>query len=124
MLYGTLADLVLLLHMGFVLFVSVGAVALLWRPRLALLHVPCLLYGSALEFVGWICPLTPLEQGLRLQAGQGGYTGGFIEHYVGGLLYPDNWSSMRIWLGLALLSFNVVVYAILVARSVRRRRTG
>ena len=124
MLYGMLADLVLILHMGFVLFVSVGAVAALYRSRLALLHVPCLAYGSALEFVGWICPLTPLEQTLRLRAGQEGYAGGFIEHYIGGLLYPADWHSTRIWLGVALVGFNVIVYTFLIARALRERRTG
>jgi hypothetical protein len=124
MLYGMLADLVLIVHMVFVLFVSLGAVAVLYRTRLALLHVPCLVYGSALEFVGWICPLTPLEQALRLRAGQEGYAGGFIEHYAGGLLYPAGWHSARIWLGAALVGFNLIAYAFLISRALRARRTG
>lgn len=124
MLYGMLADLVLVVHVGFVLFVAAGAVAVACRPRLALLHVPCVVYGAALELVGWICPLTPLEQTLRLRAGQEGYAGGFIEHYLGGLLYPADWHSARIWLGVALVGFNVIVYAFLIARALRARRTG
>lgn len=124
MLPRTLADLILVLHLGFVVFVSVGAVAVLLRPRLAALHLPCLAYGAAIELVGWICPLTPLEQDLRLRAGQEGYAGGFIEHYVGGLLYPDDWNSVRIWLGLALIAFNAIVYGYLAVRLLRERRSG
>ncbi len=74
--------------------------------------------------MGWICPLTPLEQNLRRQAGQGGYSGGFIEHYVGGLLYPADWSSLRIWLGLALVVFNIAMYAFIVYHLMRTRRAG
>ncbi len=124
MLQATLADLILIAHLGFVLFVSVGALGVFFFPRLAAIHIPCLLYGSALELVGWICPLTPLEQDLRLQAGQEGYSGGFIEHYVGGLLYPGDWETTRVWLGLALVFFNVVIYALLIARLRRSRGPG
>ncbi len=124
MWYAALANLTLLLHLGFVLFVSVGAVAVFFRPRLALLHLPCVVYGAAIELVGWICPLTPFEQRMRVLAGQSGYTGGFIEHYVGGLLYPADWHSARIWLGAALIAGNLVLYAALWLRLRRARTSG
>jgi len=123
-LQAALADLILVTHLGFVVFVTVGALAVYFRPRLAFLHVPCLAYGAALELIGWICPLTPLEQDLRLQAGQRGYTGGFIEHYVGGLLYPGDWDALRVWLGLSLIAFNVVIYSLVFARTRRNRLAG
>jgi len=123
-LQAALADLILVAHLGFVVFVTVGALAVYFRPRVAFLHVPCLLYGAALELIGWVCPLTPLEQGLRLQAGQEGYTGGFIEHYVGGLLYPGDWDTLRVWLGLALIVFNVVIYSLVIGRTRRNRLAG
>jgi hypothetical protein len=119
-----LADLILLVHLGFVVFVSVGALAVIFWRWLALVHIPCLVYGAAIELVGWICPLTPLEQSLRRHAGQEGYTGGFIEHYVGGLLYPGSWDAIRLWLGLGLVAFNVIVYAYIIARIRRDRRAG
>jgi len=124
MWHGALADLILVLHFLFVAFVSVGAVAVLLRPPLAFIHLPCFLYGAAIELVGWICPLTPLEQALRLRAGQQGYAGGFIEHYVGGLLYPGDWHSVRIWLGLALVLFNLLLYGLLAVRLLGKGRTG
>jgi hypothetical protein len=123
-LYATLADLILLVHLGFVAFVSAGVVAVLFWPRMALLHVPCLMYGAALELIGWTCPLTPLEQDLRWHAGQVGYAEGFIEHYVGGLVYPGGWDRIRVWLGLGLVAFNLIVYAYVIARIRRARRTG
>jgi len=122
-LHEWLADLVLVVHFGFVIFVSVGGFLVLARPWWASLHLPCLLYGVGVELIGWICPLTPLEQRLRLQAGEQGYSGGFIEHYVGGALYPDDWPSVRLWLGLSLLALNLAIYAIVVFRR-RRRRAG
>lgn len=124
MLQATLADLILVAHLGFVLFVSLGALGVFLYPRLAAIHLPCVLYGSALELVGWVCPLTPLEQGLRLEAGQEGYSGGFIEHYVGGVLYPGEWEETRVWLGLALVVFNVAIYSILILRWRRNRGPG
>lgn len=122
MLYGRLADIVLLTHLAFILFVALGGLAVLRRPRLAWLHLPVLAYGALIEIVGWICPLTPLEQRLRLAAGQAGYQGGFIEHYVGGLVYPADWDSMHVWLGVALVAFNVVIYGWLIGR--RRLRAS
>lgn len=124
MLQAALADLILVAHLGFVVFVTMGALAVYFKPRLALLHLPCLAYGAALEFIGWVCPLTPIEQGLRLQAGQEGYTGGFIEHYVGGLLYPGDWDALRVWLGIGLVAFNVVTYSLILARTRRNRLAG
>jgi len=82
MLYRVLADGVVLVHAAFVTFVVLGGF-LAWRWRaIALLHVPCALWGIAIEYGGWICPLTPLENLLRERAGLEGYRGGFVEHYV------------------------------------------
>lgn len=111
-----LADLVLLAHFGFVVFVVAGGLLVAWRTRIAWLHIPCALYGAAIELFGWICPLTPLEQDLRRAAGQAGYQGGFIEHYVGGLLYPGDWGEIRILLGVAVIVVNGAIYAWLAWR--------
>lgn len=123
MLYARLADLVLVTHLAFILFVALGGLAVLRRPRLAWLHLPVLAYGAAIELVGWICPLTPLEQRLRVAAGQAGYTGGFIEHYVGGIVYPADWDMIHVWLGVVLVGFNLAVYGLLVWRR-RHGRAG
>jgi Protein of Unknown function (DUF2784) len=88
-LYGLLADLVVVVHLGFIAFVAVGGF-LAWRwPRLLWLHVPAIIYALVIVAVGFDCPLTPLEKHLRHAAGQAGYAKGFVDHYLTGVLYPD-----------------------------------
>ncbi len=84
-----MADLVVAVHFLFVLFVVLGGLLVLRWPRVAYLHIPAAIWGAAIEFGGWICPLTPLENWLRRQAGSSGYSGGFIEHYILPILYPS-----------------------------------
>lgn len=109
--HALLADLVLALHAAFVLFVAVGGLAVLRWSRVAWLHVPCALWGAWISVTGGICPLTPLENRLRLQAGEAGYQGGFLEHYVVPVLYPSGLTrEIQIGLGVAVVLVNAVVY--------------
>ncbi len=111
-LYGVLADLVLLLHFAFVVFVAAGALLVLRWPRVAWVHLPCAAWGAFVEFAGWICPLTPLENRLRRIAGEAGYEGGFLEHYLLPLLYPDELTRVvQVTLGLMVIVVNVAIYA-------------
>jgi hypothetical protein len=116
-----LADAVLLLHAAFVLWVALGVLAV-WRwPRLAWLHLPALAWGVWIIGSGGICPLTPLEDELRRAAGEAGYAGGFIEHWVQRLIYPpglERWHQVAI--AAVLVAVNLGVYGSLLAR--RRRR--
>lgn len=114
----------LVTHLAFVLFVTAGGLLVFRWPRVAALHLPCLIYGAAIELVGWICPLTPMEQRLRRLAGHAGYEGGFIEHYASSLLYPADWEALRLWLGGSLLVFNFVIYALWLRRLRARRDTA
>ena len=119
--YGVLADLVLVVHLAFVAFVAFGGFAALRWPRVAWVHVPMTIHGSLVEFVGFICPLTPLEVALRQRGGETGYQGGFIEHYITAALYPDGltrWTQLL--LGAGVLALNLVVYWRVVALSRRR----
>jgi hypothetical protein len=84
------------------------------------MHVPALAYAASIEMVGWVCPLTPLEQRLRIAAGQAGYEGSFVEHYVGGVVYPAGWDAIHVWLAVLLVTFNVAVYAFIVWKRKRR----
>jgi hypothetical protein len=89
MLYGLLADLVVIVHLGFIAFVAAGGF-LAWRwPRFLWLHLPATSYALVIVMVGFDCPLTPLEKHLRHLAGQAGYSEGFVDHYLTGVLYPD-----------------------------------
>ena len=107
-----LADLVVALHLAFVAFVACGGLLVLRRPRLAWLHLPALAWGVAVEYAGWTCPLTPLEQWLRTRAGEGGYAGGFVEHYLLPLLYPVGLARpTQCLLGTLALVINAAIYA-------------
>jgi hypothetical protein len=117
MVFRGLADLVLLVHLLFVVFVVTGGLLVLRWPRLAWVHVPVALYGALIEFVGFICPLTPLEIWLRRLGGEAGYEGGFVEHYVTAALYPSGLTrEVQIAIGLGVLVLNAVVYAMVVRR--------
>jgi hypothetical protein len=110
--YRLLADLVLVTHAAFVAFVMLGGLAVLRWPRLAWLHLPVVLWGAGIEFFGGICPLTPLENRWRQLAGDQGYAGGFVDHYIVALLYPDGLTrSVQMALGLLVLVVNVAIYA-------------
>ena len=119
--YALAADAIVLLHFAFVLFV-VGGSFLAWRWRwLIWVHLPCAVWGAAIEFGGWICPLTPLENRLRWQAGEAGYTGGFVEHYVVPVLYP---AELTVSLQLALGTLVVVITAFSYGVYFSRRPKG
>src|ERR687897_3391396 len=88
MAYRILADLVVGVHALFVVFVVFGGLLPLRWPWVAAVHLPAAVWGTLIEFRGWVCPLTPLEKSLRASAGQAGYEGEFVEHYILPLLYP------------------------------------
>lgn len=121
MIYGLLADVALVAHVTFVVFVVLGGLLLLRWPRVAWVHLPCALWGAWVEVAGWICPLTPLEVTWRRRAGEVGYSGGFLEHYVTPVLYPEGLTrEVQVGLGVLVLAINLVVYAL----AWRRWRTG
>jgi len=120
MLYALLADLVLVLHLAFIAFVVFGAALLERYPRLGWLHLPAVAWAALVEISGRVCPLTPLENHLRRLSGEAGYRGGFVEHYLAPLIYPDEITrSGQFALALAVILINVIAYARLW-----RRRAG
>ena len=123
MIYRLLADAIVVLHFAFLLFVVAGGLLVLRRPRLAWAHVPAFLWGAAIEFLGWICPLTPLENRLRELGGGSAYAGGFIDRYVAGIVYPAGLTrDVQIGIGVLVLALNLALYGMLWRR--RRRRRG
>src|SRR5688572_12797030 len=124
MMYRILADLVVGLHAVFVVFVVAGGLLVLRWPKLAYLHIPAAAWGAAIEFAGWICPLTPLEISLRRQAGQSGYSTGFIEHYILPLLYPSALTrNIQLLLGVLVIAVNLAIYVYVLRRRHKRRRS-
>ena len=111
MIYRLLADLVVVTHLGFVLFVVFGGFLLRRWPKLIYAHVPAAVWGVLIEFGGWICPLTPLENSLRSRGGQDRYEGDFIEHYIIPLLYPHGIQrNTQLALGITALAVNALAY--------------
>lgn len=123
MVYRFLADAVLVLHLLFLLLVGFGGLLVLRWPRVAWLHLPAAFWGAAIAIVGWTCPLTPLENRLREGAGQTGYEGGFIEHYLMPLIYVEGLAGpMYVALGFAVIIVNVAIYTWAWRRHQRRSK--
>ena len=119
--YRLLADAVVVVHLGFVLFALLGALlAFRWR-KVIWLHLPALLWGAYVEFTGQVCPLTPLENWLRRQGGEAGYTASFVEQYLLPILYPANLTAdTQLVLGTLLVLVNVALYGLLLRRGKQR----
>jgi hypothetical protein len=117
MLAGFLADAVVVLHLLFILFGLFGALLALRHLGWLVLHLPAAVWICLIEFKGWLCPLTPLENNLRQAAGEAGYGGGFVEHYLLPLIYPAGLTpSIQLWLGFAALAINLLCYGVVVSR--------
>lgn len=117
MLPALAADLLVAVHFAFILFVILGGLLVLRRPRIAWLHLPAAAWGALIEFFGWPCPLTPLENHLRAAAGQVGYAHSFIEEYIEPVVYPAGLTAdIQIWLGVGVIAINVLVYAWVLRR--------
>lgn len=116
MTYRILAEIVLVLHFCFVIFVVFGGLLVLRRRWIAWLHLPAVAWGIVIEFFWWACPLTSLENYLREAGGEAGYTNGFIDYYITAILYTPLSPNIRIALGLLLIIFNLIVYSYLLRR--------
>ena len=123
MVYRVLANCVLLFHLLFIVFVFVGAFLVLKRRWVMWLHIPVALWGGFVEFSGWYCPLTPLENWFLRLGGQAGYNQGFVERYLLGAIYPDGLTrTAQIFLGALVVLINGVVYGYIIAQACRRRQ--
>ena len=112
-----LADALVAVHLAFIVFVVAGGLLVLRSRGWAVLHLPAVAWGAFAEITRTVCPLTPLENALRRRAGDAGYAGGFIEHYVIPLIYPEALTARtQVALGLAVIAVNVVVYALVWRR--------
>lgn len=118
MIHGVLADGVLVVHLAFILFVVLGGLLVLRWRWIALLHLPCAVWGLLIELYGWICPLTPLENSLRRKAGEAGYGGGFIEHYLLPVIYPGGLTrEVQLTLAAIVVAVNAGIYLLVWRQS-------
>jgi hypothetical protein len=116
MIYHLLADLVYVLHLSFIIFVIAGGL-LVWRWHwVAIPHLASFTWGLAIEFLNAPCPLTPLEQMLLHRAGEEAYAGGFIDHYIVPLIYPEADPHFFLEAGFFVLAVNCVIYAVIIMR--------
>lgn len=116
------ADAVVLVHLLFILFALLGGLLLLRWPSLVWVHVPAVVWGITVEVLHLQCPLTPLENSLRRTAGEAGYSGGFIDNYLLPIIYPAGLTpQIQLWLGAVVLVVNLLVYAMVIRRLLRKR---
>lgn len=121
--YRIAADLAVIVHFLFILLVVFGGLLAVRWPRAAWLHIPAAMWGALVEFTGLYCPLTPLENWLRRAGGEAGYRGGFIQHYLVPLIYPDGLTrEIQVLLGVAVLLINLSIYGYIFFRWRRRGR--
>ena len=122
MIYFLLADSVLLLHLVFIIFVVFGGLLALKNLKWANLHIPAAVWGCLIEFKGWICPLTPLENWLYSRAGGSTYQESFIAHYLLPLIYPTELTrNVQFILGVSIILINIFIYSfVLYKRMIRK----
>ena len=117
------ADAVMAFHFAFIAFALLGSFLVLRWTRVIWLHLPALAWGAYIELSGNICPLTPLENHFRELAGEGGYFGGFITHYLGPIIYPAGLTRSTQYLALGVLVvINLAGYALIWRRHRGARR--
>ena len=121
MIYSFLADLLVVFHLVFILYVIAGAMLIFKWPKMLWIHLPSCFWGMTVEFTGWICPLTPWEIQLRRLAGEEGYTRSFIEHYLIPIIYPSGLTrEIQMLLGGIVLIINLSLYTLILI--IRRKK--
>lgn len=121
MLSSVAADAVVVFHLAFLVFIATGSLLAIRWPKLLWLHVPSVLWGLISVTIGLDCPLTPLEKSLRRAAGERGYAGGFVDHYIEGVVYPERFTgALQAMVALAV----VAGYVVLIRRRATRPRVA
>ncbi len=118
MIHTLLADMVVIFHLVFIIFALLGGLLILWRRWAIWLHLPAAIWIGVVEFKGWICPLTPLENYFRRAGGAAGYEGGFVERYLIPIIYPEKLTrDFQMVLGAAAITVNLIVYGFALFKS-------
>lgn len=123
MWHSIAADFIVVIHFFFVVFVGAGAFLVLKWRWILYLHIPAATWGALIEFFGLGCPLTPLEKTLRIAAGEEGYAGGFIQHYLVPMIYPGEITrEIQVWVGVFVIIINIAIYGWVFLRRGRTRK--
>ena len=111
------ANLILIIHFAFILFVVFGALLFFVTTKIVFIHIPAFLWGSYIELTHSICPLTYLENWLLHKANLTTYSEGFIQNYLIPIVYPANLTKdLEIYLGIALIVVNMIIYGFIISR--------
>jgi len=111
------ADIILIIHFAFILFVIFGALLFFVTTKIIFIHLPSLIWGSYIELTSSICPLTYLENWFLHKANLTTYSEGFIQNYLVPIVYPTNLTKdTQIYLGIALIVINIVLYAFIFSK--------
>jgi len=125
MIYRALADIVVALHLAFIVFAAMGGILVFRWRRVAWFHAPAAMWAALIEFAGWECPLTPLENWFRRLGGEAGYQTSFIDRYLLPIIYPATPSrGLHIFLGLLVLAVNLAIYWRLLTLTVPRAQAS
>ena len=125
MLYQIIADILVIVHFLFILFVIFGGFLVLRWRFVFWIHIPCAMWGMLIEFAGWLCPITPLENHFRHLAGQAGYHGGFINHYIMPVIYPAGLTrDIQYLLGTGVLIITIIAYSLVIYQRMKQNRPG
>ncbi|MCD6353041.1 MAG: DUF2784 domain-containing protein [Proteobacteria bacterium] len=118
MWFRFLADILAVFHFSFIIFAVLGCFLSIWWRRIIWFHIPAVVLAALIEFTGWICPLTPLENLLRIKGGEAGYPGGFVKHYIFAIVYPPGLTrEIQVALGVFVVAINLLIYCyIFIAR--------
>jgi hypothetical protein len=115
--YSIAADALVIVHLVFIVFVMLGGLLLLKWRWLIYLHLPAVAWGILVELFGWLCPLTPLEQRFRILAGETGYSGGFVQHYLLPVIYPAGLTrEVQILIAISVITINLVIYSVIYVK--------
>ena len=116
-MYELAADIILIIHFLFILFVIFGALLLFVEKKIVFIHIPAIIWGSYIELTHSICPLTYLENWLLQKANLTTYSEGFIQYYLVPIVYPTNLTKdIQIYLGISLIVINIVIYAFIFGK--------
>ena len=123
MLFRILIDLTIFIHFGFAIFAAIGGLfALRWRTVI-IFHLPACIWAALIEFSGWICPLTPLENWFRIKGAATGYQNGYLDPYILPILYPENLTrGIQIVLGILVITANAIIYGIIVKKAIQNKK--
>ena len=122
-MYELAADLTLIVHFAFIIFVVFGGMLFFISTKIIYVHVPSLIWGIYIELTHSVCPLTYLENWFLQKANLTTYTEGFIQNYLVPIVYPKNLTdNLQIYLAIVLIVANMIMYGFIISKSKKNQQ--